>query len=318
MLKPLAQPGILGPLPRVGRYLFFSMVQPAGLREGLKRLAALADGDRAVAALGPQCLAALGVSVPGLRMFPHLSGPAAAPATPGAAAASTAAVGRIDVPATPTALLCWLRGEDTGDLVHLTRQLEKAVAPALRLDRVIDGFRHHQGKSGRGRDLTGYEDGTENPKADKAQTAALVQGQGAGLDGASFLAVQQWVHDFDAFEAMSASAQDRMVGRRQRDNEELKRPPKSAHTQRTEQESFNPQAFVLRRSMPWAAGHKSGLMFAAFGKSLDAFEAQLRRMVGEEDGIVDALFQMSKPVSGAYFWCPPMYRGRLDLRALGS
>ncbi len=305
-----AQPGILGPLPRVGRYLVFSIVRPEILRDGLVRLSSLVDGGTAVVALGPECIATLGASVPGLRVFPHLSGPEAGPDT------DAAKDPRVDVPSTPTAMLCWLRGEETGDLVHLTRQLEKALAPALRLDRVIDGFRHNKGKNGLGRDLTGYEDGSENPKGKKAEAAALVQGQGAGLDGASFLALQQWVHDFDALEAMSGRAQDAMVGRRRSDNEELKRPPKSAHTKRTDQESFSPQAFVLRRSMPWAVGHMSGLMFAAFGKNLDAFEAQMRRMVGEEDGIVDALFQMSKPVSGAYFWCPPMRRGKLDLRAL--
>jgi porphyrinogen peroxidase len=37
----------------------------------------------------------------------------------------------------------------------------------------------------------------------------------------------------------------------------------------------------------------------AFGKSFDAFEVQLKRMIG------------------AYFWCSPLRNGRLDLRALG-
>lgn len=69
--------------------------------------------------------------------------------------------------------------------------------------------------------------------------------------------------------------------------------------------------------MPWADGARAGLVFVAFGKSLDAFEAQLRRMVGAEDGVVDALFKFTRPISGSYFWCPPMRNGRLDLRALG-
>jgi hypothetical protein len=43
-------------------------------------------------------------------------------------------------------------------------------------------------------------------------------------------------------------------------------------------------------------------------------EAQLRRMSGAEDGITDALFRFTKPISTAYFWCPPMYKGKIDLR----
>ncbi len=69
--------------------------------------------------------------------------------------------------------------------------------------------------------------------------------------------------------------------------------------------------------MPWADRTTGGLNFVAFGKSFDAFEAQLKRMVGAEDGITDALFQFTKPVSGSYFWCPPMRNSKLDLRALG-
>ncbi|TDI13601.1 MAG: peroxidase, partial [Acidobacteria bacterium] len=61
----------------------------------------------------------------------------------------------------------------------------------------------------------------------------------------------------------------------------------------------------------------AGLVFVAFGRSFDAFEAQLARMVGVEDGVTDALFRFTRPVSGSYFWCPPVARGKLDLSALG-
>jgi porphyrinogen peroxidase len=62
---------------------------------------------------------------------------------------------------------------------------------------------------------------------------------------------------------------------------------------------------------------QAGLMFVAFGQSLYAFEAQMRRMAGEDDGITDALFRISRPVNTAFFWCPPMRGGKLDLRRIG-
>ena len=86
---------------------------------------------------------------------------------------------------------------------------------------------------------------------------------------------------------------------------------------RTAQEEFEPEAFILRRSMPWADEAREGLVFVAFGHSLDAFEQQQRRMVGLDDGIVDALFRFTKPETGAAFWCPPMKNGALDLSAVG-
>jgi len=116
---------------------------------------------------------------------------------------------------------------------------------------------------------------------------------------------------------MAPKEQDHMIGRRKRDNKELDNAPASAHVKRTAQESFDPTAFILRQSMPWADAHQAGLVFVAFGKSFGAFNALLRRMVGAEDGIADALFTFTRPLSGSYFWCPPMKNRRLDFRALG-
>ena len=180
------------------------------------------------------------------------------------------------------------------------------------LDSVIDGFQFDNG-----RDLTGYVDGTENPKGKKASAAAIVRGAGAGLDGSSFVAVQQWIHDFQRFEAMSAKDQDNAVGRRRSDNKELTGAPRSAHVKRTAQESFSPEAFILRRSMPWTDGAAGGLNFVAFGKSFDAFEAQLKRMVGAEDGITDALFKFTRPVDRQLFLVPAHGQGTIGFARLG-
>ena len=86
---------------------------------------------------------------------------------------------------------------------------------------------------------------------------------------------------------------------------------------RTAQESFDPPAFVVRRSQPWAVNGKSGLEFIAYGASLDPFERMLRHMAGEDDGTRDALFAFSRPVNGGYYWCPPVSEGKLDWTAVG-
>jgi deferrochelatase/peroxidase EfeB len=91
----------------------------------------------------------------------------------------------------------------------------------------------------------------------QALATAFVRDQGEGMDGSSFVAAQQWLHDLDFFE-----------------------------------------------------------FFVAFGHSLYAYEAQLKRMAGLDDGILDAIFTYSTPVTGAYFWCPPVVSGQLDLRAV--
>ena len=164
--------------------------------------------------------------------------------------------------------------------------------------------------------MSGYIDGTENPTGEKAFDAAILQGQGEGMDGSSFVAVQQWLHDLDRFDAFSQKEKDHIIGRRLADNEELEDAPPTAHVKRTAQESFDPEAYIVRRSMPWAEEQSTGLVFVAFGKSFDAFEALLTRMVGLEDSVSDALFKFTQPVSGAYYWCPPVKDGRLDLSVI--
>ncbi|AWI76572.1 peroxidase [Parazoarcus communis] len=288
------QKGILAPLPAQARHLFFAIESIEALPSALDALAGLVDGESTVAGFGESVRHALSGSLDGLRVFPPISG-----------------VG-VDVPSTQHALWCWLRGEDRGELLHRARAIEAAVAPALVLVQATDTFCYDNG-----RDLTGYEDGTENPEGDDALAAAFVaEGAGPGAAGGSYVAVQHWRHALDTFAAMPAAEQDNVIGRRRSDNEELDDAPASAHVKRTAQESFEPEAFVLRRSMPWVEGREAGLLFVAFGHSLDAFEAQLRRMAGLDDGITDALFRFSQPTTGGYYWCPPMCDGQMDFRVM--
>ena len=288
------QVAILEPIPDHARHLFFDLKAAGDPRAALQALAAACDGQSVVMGIGAGVVETLGADVAGLRGFPVL--PHAQPA----------------IPATQHALWLWLRGSAPGDLLLQGHALEGLAAPAFSRVQAIDSFRHRDS-----RDLTGYEDGTENPRDAAAVDAAIVRAEEPGIDGSSFAAVQQWLHDFQAFEAMPRAAQDNCFGRRRDDNEELDDAPASAHVKRTAQEDFEPEAFVVRRSMPWVAGVDAGLVFLAFGKSFDAFEAQLRRMTGHDDGISDALFSFTRPITGGYYWCPPGGAAGIDLRALG-
>ncbi len=288
------QAGILESIPQHGKYLLYDQIPGSAALECLQRLADDVDGVGIVVGLGPSLVLDLGVEIPGLRCFPAQS-----------------TVG-IDIPSTQAALMCWLRGDDPGELLHRSRQVNDLLSAGFTPADCIDAFKY-----GAGLDLTGYEDGTENPSGQEAIDAAFVRDAGSGLDGSSFVATQQWLHDFDAFDALTTSEADNSVGRRRSDNFELEDAPESAHVKRTAQESFEPEAFLLRRSMPWSIPElDGGLFFVAFGKSFDAFEAQLARMIGGEDSISDGLFQFTRPITGSYFWCPPRKDGRLDLRAL--
>lgn len=290
----LVQPGILEEETRLARYMTFSLLADTDPSDSLRALADHIDGRAVVAGLGSSLIASLNIELDGMRVFPALTG------------------NGVEVPSTPMSLWFWLRGDDRGELLHRGRKLTDLLAMDFELTSVVDAFQYDDN-----RDLSGYEDGTENPHGEDALNAAIVQGRGSGIDGSSYVAVQQWVHDLDYMDSLSQSDQDDIIGRRISDNEEFDEAPESAHVKRAAQESYEPEAFILRRSMPWADATSEGLVFVAFGKSLDAYESILNRMVGHEDGIIDNLFRFTRPVTGSYFWCPPIKQGKLDLSALG-
>lgn len=282
------QPGIIAPLPAASRYLTFRLahgVSRDALREVIGRF--ILD-ERCVVGLGRDLFEASALP-PGLLSLPHYEG------------------GLEPVPSTPAALWIWLRGADRGSLYLEGEVLTAQLAGLCALDDALDGFVHRGG-----RDLSGYEDGTENPEGEAAHAAAFVSGDGVDAHG-SYVAVQRWVHDVAALGRLDRATQDDIVGRRQADNVEFTEAPASAHVKRTAQESFSPEAFLLRRSMPYVNDHEAGLNFVAFGHSLRAFDVQMRRMVGLDDGIVDGLFRFTRPVTSRYFYCPPIENGRLAL-----
>jgi putative iron-dependent peroxidase len=286
------QPAILRALWPAGQVLGFRLTAPQQGKPLLRALLAHELGDHTVVGLGPMLVSAFGGVVPGLRQFPELE------FAPGAA-----------LPSSPMDVWAMVGGDSPAEVHDRVRALTSRLPGGLVWAEDLATFTWHGG-----RDLTGYEDGTENPAGDAAWAAAFLQ-EGA-FAGSSFVAAMRWQHDLAAFAALPEAARDHIMGRRIRDNAEIADAPPSAHVKRAAQESFDPPAFMLRRSMPWAGAERAGLYFVAYGADLDRFERVLRRMLGLEDGIADALLGYSSPQTGAYFWCPPVREGRLDLGAV--
>jgi putative iron-dependent peroxidase len=284
------QPGVLAAAAPVSRSLFFSVAHESDPRPALARLRENFDPEWGVVGLGEPLVRALGHEISGLRAFPALSGSAHA------------------IPSTQQDLWIFLRGPDRGAVFDLSAKVfDLLLEGGFVLNDAVDTFAYAGG-----RDLSGYEDGTANPSPEESLDVAIA-GPSSGAPFSSFVAVQRWVHDLKRFRAHPESERDAMIGRRHSDNEEIDDAPESAHVKRTAQETFTPTAFMVRRSQPWATDRGEGLEFIAYAASLDPFEHMLRRMAGLEDGISDALFRFSRPLTGGYYWCPPVAGGRLDL-----
>ena len=262
---------------------------PEALWQRLGELALL----QAVIGVGAPLVQAVGATLPGLHPFARLQR------------------GRHTMPATQYDVWALVTGPDSGRVFEIAEQLQARLAPLAHLAEATPMFGYRQG-----RDLTGYQDGTENPTGDDAWAAALLA-EGA-FAGGSFALVQRYLHFRERMAARPEPERDLVVGRRLADDEEIDDAPASAHVKRTAQEGYEPPAFMLRRSMPWGDLRRHGLVFIAYMDALDKADRMLARMMGLEDGVQDAILEHTQAETGGYYFVPPQQDGRLQLPAAGA
>jgi putative iron-dependent peroxidase len=176
----------------------------------------------------------------------------------------------------------------------------------------VHGFRYLDA-----RDLTGFIDGTENPKGRARAAAALIGAEDRACAGGSFAFTQRYVHDLAKWGGLAVREQEAVIGRRKRDSRELsaRAKPPTAHIARTVIEEDGEELEIVRHSFPYGTTSECGLFFIAYTKDLAIPEKMLRRMLGAAGaGPHDRLLEFTRAVSGATFFAPPL---RL-LRSLGA
>jgi putative iron-dependent peroxidase len=150
------------------------------------------------------------------------------------------------------------------------------------------------------RDLTGFIDGSENPSLMDASEATLIAEGNAG-EGGSILLLQKWKHDTAAWESLSVSQQEQIMGRRKPDSVELDDKPADSHVARTDQDQFGK---IFRRNMPYGTVTDHGTMFVGFSSDQRRLATMLDSMAGLHTGVRDALTRYTQPISGAYYFVP--------------
>jgi putative iron-dependent peroxidase len=150
------------------------------------------------------------------------------------------------------------------------------------------------------RDLTGFEDGSENPSIVEATSVALVP-PGLTGEGSSILLLQQWEHDAIAWESLPVPTQEDIIGRRKADSEELDPKPPTSHVARTDQDRFGK---IFRRNVAYGSVAEHGTIFVGFCGSQRPLAEMLESMAGRVRGQRDALTHYTRPLTGAYYFVP--------------
>jgi porphyrinogen peroxidase len=206
------------------------------------------------------------------------------------------------MPATQADLWFWIAGASYDVVFDLACEAIERLRGVATLVRELSGwsYRHN-------RDLTGFEDGTENPSLMEAPGVALVADGEPGAGG-SVLLFQKWQHASAAFRALSVQEQERIIGRTKVESIELEADvmPQDSHVSRTVIEEDGVEVDIFRRNVPYGTVAEHGTVFIGFSSHQRRLRRMLERMAGTEGGIRDALTRYSTPLTGAYYFVPSL------------
>jgi len=208
-------------------------------------------------------------------------------------------------PATPGDLLFHIRSERPDFCFELERILLDSLGAAVTVVDEVSGFRYFDA-----RDLLGFVDGTANPNGLDLPASALVGDEDADFAGGSYIVVQKYLHDLNAWGRVATPLQEEIIGRTKIDNIEIDdddAPRKSHKSLATIVDADGNEHDILRDNMPFGRPGKQefGTYFIGYSRFLWVIEKMLQRMyVGDPPGAYDRLLDFSTPHTGTTFFAP--------------
>jgi len=205
---------------------------------------------------------------------------------------------------TPGDLLFHIRAERMDLCFELATLLMARIGNAVSPVDEVHGLRYFDD-----RDLLGFVDGTENPRGAAVTEAVLIGEEDATYVAGSYVIVQKYLHNLDAWNALSTEAQERIIGRTKLSDVELDDSvkPTSAHNALTTIVENGEEIKILRDNMPFGQpGHgEFGTYFIGYSRSPRTIEQMLENMfIGRPAGNYDRLLDFSRAVTGNLFFVP--------------
>ena len=171
----------------------------------------------------------------------------------------------------------------------------------------VHGFRYFDGRA-----IIGFVDGTENPEGDDRLTFAAIGDEDVEFKGGSYAFVQKYLHDMEAWNALSTEEQEKAIGRRKFNDVELtdEEKPDNAHNAVTNISDENGNELkIVRANMPFANPSRGeyGTYFIGYAGTFSTTRRMLENMfVGDPAGNTDRLLDFSTAVTGTLFFVPSL------------
>ncbi|MCM4079529.1 Dyp-type peroxidase [Paractinoplanes hotanensis] len=212
---------------------------------------------------------------------------------------------RHTAPSTPGDLLFHIRAGQMDVCFELAAKIGERLRGAGDIVDETHGFKYFDE-----RDLLGFVDGTENPSGAKARNAVVIGDEDEAFAGGSYVMVQKYVHDLEAWNALKVEDQEAAIGRRKLDNVEIPdedKAPNSHVALNVIEDADGNELKILRDNMPFGSVKEGefGTYYIAYAATPDVPELMLRRMfLGEPYGTYDRILDFSTARTGSLFYVP--------------
>lgn len=208
-------------------------------------------------------------------------------------------------PSTPGDLLLHIRARTEDMCFELATQMMQALGNAVEPVDEVHGFRYFDARS-----MVGFVDGTENPEGAEAHEATVVGEEDPAFAGGSYVVVQKYLHNMQAWNLLSTEEQERVIGRTKHDDIELPdevKPSNSHVALNVVEDADGNEMAILRANMPFAKPSRGefGTYFIAYARDPAVTELMLTNMfIGRPPGNYDRLLDFSTAVTGTLFFTP--------------
>jgi putative iron-dependent peroxidase len=207
--------------------------------------------------------------------------------------------------ATPGDLLFHMRASQMDLCFEFAAQVMNRLGGFVTVQDEVHGFRYFDE-----RDLIGFVDGTESPSGRAGEEAALVGAGDPDFTGGSYVIVQKYLHDMEAWNALPVEEQERVIGRTKLSDIELPDEVKPANSHvalNTITDPDGTQRQILRANMPFgsAGSGEFGTYYIGYAASPSVTEQMLVNMfIGNPPGNYDRILDFSTAVTGTLFFAP--------------
>jgi len=194
-----------------------------------------------------------------------------------------------------------IRADTTSICYDMAYAITDILDPVAVSIEEIHGFRYWDSRT-----ILGFVDGTENPHGPDRELFGIVGDDDAFYKGGSYLFVQKYIHDLNAWKALSTEDQEKVIGRYKSNDIEMadEVKPSNSHIALA---NVGDDFKIVRDNMPFGnmSTNEMGTYFIAYASTFSTVQKMLNNMfIGDPAGNYDRILDFSTAKTGSLFFVP--------------